>query len=95
MQANPLDATTTGANKMTDNAELVKIWYRGIFFDALVDLMPDDQEVVLFYEDFAVTDLMKLFSPEHRATIERLAVTAAMKQRAEQAAHDKRGDELE
>lgn len=77
---------------MTDNAELVNIWYRGIFFDALVDLMPDDQEVALFYEDGDVTELMKLFSPEHRATIERLAVTAAMKKRAEQAAFDKWSD---
>lgn len=77
---------------MTDNAELIKIWYRGIFFDALVDLMPDDQEVALFYEGGDVTEMMKLFSPEHRATIERLAVTAAMKKRAEQAAEDKWSD---
>lgn len=80
---------------MTDNAELVYFTHSGLHFSALVDLMPDDQEVALFYEDGDVTELMKLFEPEHRAAIERLAVTAAMKQRAEQAAHDKRGDELE
>lgn len=82
---------------MTDNAELVYFTHSGLHFSALVDLMPDDQEVALFYngDDGEVTDLIKLFSQEHQAAIERLAVTAAMKQRAEQAAHDKRGDELE
>lgn len=80
---------------MTDNAELVYFSHSGLHFSAQVDLMPDDQEIALFYEDGDVTEMMKLFSPEHRATIERLAVTAAMKKRAEQAAHDKRGDEIE
>lgn len=77
---------------MTDNAELVYFTHSGLHFSALVDLMPDDQEVALFYEDYDVTELMKLFSPEHRATIERLAVTAAMKKRAEQAEEDKWSD---
>lgn len=77
---------------MTDNAEFVYFTHSGLHFCALVDLMPDDQEVALFYEDGDVTDLMKLLSPEHRATIERLAVTAAMKKRAEQAEEDKWSD---
>lgn len=77
---------------MNDNAELVYFKHAGLHFSALVDLMPDDQEVALFYEDGDVTEMMKLFSPEHQATIERLAVTAAMKKRAEQAAEDKWSD---
>lgn len=77
---------------MTDNAELVHFQHAGIHFTALVDLMPDEQEVALLHEDGDVTDLMKLFAPEHRNAINRLAVSAAMKQRAEQAAHDKQGD---
>lgn len=77
---------------MTDNSELVYFTHAGLYFSALVDLMPDGQEVMLFYGGEDVTDMMKLFSPEHKATIERLAITAAMKQRAEQAAHDKWSD---
>lgn len=90
------DGKVKEANEqMTDNAELVYFTHFGLHFSALVDLMPDDQEIALFYEDGDVTDLMKLFSPEHRATIERLAVTAAMKKRAEQAEEDKWSDASE
>lgn len=77
---------------MTDNAELVHIHHGGLHFSALVDLMPDEQDVAVFYEDGDVTELLKLFAPDHRNAINRLAVAAAMKQRAEQAAHDKQGD---
>lgn len=80
---------------MTDNAELVHFQHGGLYFSALVDLMPDDQEVAVFYEDGDVTELLKLFAPEHRNAINRLAVAEAMKQRAEQAAHDKQGDQIE
>lgn len=80
---------------MTDNAELVHFQHAGLYFSALVDLMPDDQEVAVFHEDGDVTELLKLFAPEHRSAINRLAVVAAMKQRAEQAAHDKQGDKIE
>jgi len=77
---------------MTDNAELVHFQYAGLYFSAMVDLLPDEQDVAVFYEDGDVTDLLKLFATEHRSAINRLAVVAAMKQRAEQAAHDKQGD---
>ena len=80
---------------MTDNAELVHFQYGGLYFSALVDLMPDEQEAAVFYEDGDVTELLKLFAPHHRSAINRLAVAAAMKQRAEQAAQDKQGDQIE
>lgn len=77
---------------MTENAELIHFQHAGLYFSARVDLLPDDQEVAVFYEDGNVTELLPLFAPEHRNAINRLAVVAAMKQRAEQAAHDKQGD---
>lgn len=80
---------------MTDNAELVHFQHAGLYFSALVDLMPEEQDVAVFYEDGDVTELLKLFAPEHRYAINRLAVVAAMKQRAEQAEEDKRSDASE
>lgn len=85
----------SGKPNLSDNAELVHFQHAGLYFSALVDLMPDDQEIALFHENGNVTDLLPLFAPEHRNAINRLAVVAAMKQRAEQAAHDKQGDQIE
>ncbi len=80
---------------MTDNAELVHFQHAGLYFSALVALMPDEQDVAVFYEDGDVTELLKLFMPGHRIAIKRLAVVAAMKKRAEQAEEDKRSDASE
>jgi hypothetical protein len=85
----------SGKPNLSDNAELVHFQYAGLYFSALVDLMPDEQEVAVFYENGDVTELLKLFMPGHRIAIKRLAVVAAMKQRAEQAAHDEEGDQIE
>lgn len=78
---------------MTDNAELVHITHAGISFDALVELMPEDQEVALFYDGIDVTSLLQFFDSRVRYNIERMAVTAAMNKRADKAADDKYGDE--
>lgn len=77
---------------MTDNAELVHITHVGILFGALVELMPEDQEVALFYGGVDVTALMPFFDSRVRYNIERMAVTAAMKKRADKAEFDKWSD---
>lgn len=80
---------------MTDNAELVHIRYNGIIFDARVDLMPDDEEVALFYDDCDVTELMPMLYLIHQEHIKHMAIKAAIKQRAEKAADNKWSDERE
>lgn len=70
------------------NHELVTIKYHGLFFDAMVSA----DDVVFFYEDEPLGDLLKLFDRLHRAEMTRLAVTAALKQAADKAAFDKWSD---
>ena len=77
---------------MTDNAELVHITHAGISFDALVELMPDDEEVQIFYNGCDVTGLIKLFDSRAKYNIEQLAINAAIKQRKEKSEFNKWSD---
>lgn len=78
---------------MTDNAELVHFTYNGIIFSAKVELMPDDEEVALFYDDCDVTELLPMLYLIHQERIKHMAIKAAIKQRAEKAADNKWSDE--
>ena len=70
------------------NHELVTIHYHGLFFDAMVSA----DDVVFFYEDEPLGELLKLLDRLHRAEMTRLAVTAALKQAADKSAFDKWSD---
>lgn len=78
---------------MTDNEELVHFEHGGINFSALVELIPDDEVVAIFYDECDVTALLRLMNHSDSYSIERLAVKAAMKKRADKAEFDKWSDE--
>lgn len=77
---------------MTDNAGLVHFEHGGIHFGALVDLLPDDEEVAIFYDDCDVSELLPLFDSRVRYNIERLAVKAAIAKAKDNAGFDKWSD---
>lgn len=80
---------------MTDNAELVHFEHGGIHFSALVELLPDDEEVAIFYDECDVTELLPLFDSRVRYNIERMAVKSAMKRIEERAKDNKHEDSLD
>lgn len=78
---------------MSDNAILVQVYHAGLYFDAMVEITDYDEIVELFYNDADVTELLRLFDSRVRYNIERMAIKAAMKKRADKAKEDKYGDE--